>query len=185
MIINHQTIQPMKMLLLFVVCCFTLSGYAQKGYPVPPDAPHRLFYIQHNRNHNTFVYDANVLANKTLHAKEPIDIYRITYTKGGKKEELSGIQRKMAYGVTCSKQKNGQYEFCLVSFPGKKLYLKHGTDGKYIVTTTINGKELILDKVYLSMKNDSVLNPELDYAEFSGKCPKTGKEVKERYYPKA
>lgn len=170
-------------LLFFVLWAGVTSGHAQKGYPAPPDTPGRLFYIQHSRNHNTFVYDAK-LTGKTLDAKEPIDIYRITYTKGGKKEELTGIQRRMAYGITCSKMKNGHYEFCLVSFPGKKLYLKPGTNGKYIVTTTINGKEMVLDRVFLSMKNDSVLNPDLDYAEFCGKCPKTGKEIKEKFYPK-
>lgn len=176
---------PMKtLLLLFVLWAGVPCMHAQKGYPVPPDTPGRLFYIQHNRNHNTFVYDAN-LKGKALDADEPIDVYRITYTKGGKKEGLSAIQRRMAYGVTCSKMKNGHYEFCLVSFPGKKLYLKPGTDGKYIVTTTINGKDMVLDRVFLSMKNDSVLNPELEYAEFCGKCPKTGKEIKEKFYPKA
>jgi hypothetical protein len=172
-------------LLLFFLWAGMVAGHAQKGYPVPPDAPGRLFYIQHNRNHNTFVYDANLTSGKTLNAKEPIDVYRITYTKGGKKEELSGIQRKMAYGVTCSRLKNGHYEFCLVSFPGKKLYLKPGADGKYIVTTTINGKEMILQRIFLATKNDSIFNPELEYAEFYGKCPKTGKEIKERINPKA
>ncbi|OYQ43406.1 hypothetical protein CHU92_03455 [Flavobacterium cyanobacteriorum] len=176
----------MKAVLLLVISVIgAISMHAQKGYPVPPESPDRLFYIQHNRNHNTFVYDANVGANKTLNAKEPIDIYRIAYTKGGKKEELSGMQRKLAYGVTCSRLSNGTFEFCLVSFPDKKLYLKHGSDGRYVVTTTINGREMILHRIFLATKNDSLLSPKLDYADFYGKCPKTGREIKERFYIKA
>lgn len=169
---------------LLVFCAAPLLSVLQKGYPVPPESPARLFYIQHDRNHNTFVYDANLLANKSLHAKEPIDIYRIVYTDGGKKEALSGLQRKMAYGVTCSKLHNGHFEFCLVSFPGKKFYLKPGTDGRHVVTTTINGKEMVLNRIFLATKNESVLNPKLDYADFYGKCAKSGKEMRERMLPK-
>src|SRR4051812_38725197 len=110
------------LLFLFLVsaniCC------AQDGYPVPPNNPGRLFYIQHANNHNTFVYDANLLNSKSLDNNSPINVYRINYKKGGIKEELSGLQRKMAYGVSITKAAANLFDFTLAAYPTKKFTLK-------------------------------------------------------------
>ena len=168
----------MKIHLYLILFLLTAAGLcAQEGYPEPKLEANRLFYIQHSNSHNTFVYDANFIKPKQLHATEPIKIYRITYTKGGIREELSSIQRKMAYGIDILKKSSSMVEFKLVSYAAKSLTLKFKPDGTPYVTVIVNGKELILRKMFLSCNK---IGTSVKTIDFYGKNIATGKEVCER-----
>lgn len=156
-----------------------LPGF-QEGYPVPADAPGRLFYIQHSSNHNTYVYDANLTADKKLNTANPIYVYRIDYTKGGVKGELTGVQRKMAYGVKVSKADSKSCEFTLAAYEEKTLHLKLDKNSKPYVAVEVNGKTLMLSKLFLKLKGAM----SVEYIEFSGKDQATGKQVSEKLYLK-
>lgn len=178
MLTNCNTMKKIY-LLLFI----SISMQAQKGYPTPAMADNHLFYIQHSQNHNTFVYEAN-FTNKRFDDVEPIKIHRIAYTKGGVKEELTKLQRKLAYGIEIQKLKENHYEFSLVSYPGKKLYMEIGPKDKPHVKTTVNGKKMILSKMFLSMEESKSLKPKVEYIDFYGIDPESKKEIKERFYMK-
>lgn len=165
----------------FLILCISINAQAQKGYPTPEKSANHLFYIQHSQNHNTFVYEAN-FTNKKFNITEPIKIHRIAYTKGGGKEELTKMQRNLAYGIDIKKKKENHYEFCLVSYPEKKLYLEINESGKPQVKTIINGKKITLHKMYLAMQKGS-LKPKIEYIDFSG-IDENNKEIKERFYTK-
>ena len=166
--------------LLFFI---SIISQAQNTHPIPEKSASHLFYIQHSQNHNTFVYEAN-FRNKKIEETEPIKIHRIAYTKGGEKEELTKMQRNLAYGIEIKKLKENHYEFTLVSYPEKKLYLEMNSKGKLQVRTTINGKKLILHKMFLSIKKGVSIKPKIEYIDFYGLCIDTGKEIKERFYVK-
>lgn len=168
-----------KITILFMLFGW-LSAQAQKGYPVPPDSATRLFYIQHSNNHNTFVYDAN-MAGKKLITANPVSVYRLCYTRGkaGLKEELSAIQRKMAYGITVSTADAASCTFTLAAYPEKKIAVRLEKDGRPYVTVNVNGKNIVLKKMFL-LVNKSGTN--VTYIDFYGKDAATGKEVVERFY---
>nr|WP_322624294.1 DUF4833 domain-containing protein [uncultured Flavobacterium sp.] len=169
----------MKQILGVFFALFPVLLLAQQGYPTPPDARHRLFYIQHSNNHNTFVYDANVTAQSKLDADDPIDVYRLTYekSKNGIREELTQVQRKMAYGVEINSADATLCEFTLAAYPAKKLVLRLGKDGKPYVTANVNGKNIIVKRLYLQMGK---LRTNVLHIDFYGKDIATGKEVSER-----
>ena len=166
-------------LLLFI----SINLQAQKSHPSPEKNANHLFYIQHSQNHNTFVYEAN-FSNKNFDESEPIKIHRIAYTKGGIKEELTKMQRSLAYGIDIKKLKENHYEFTLVSYPEKKLHLELNSKGKPQVRTTINGKKMILHKMFLNMQKGVALKPKIESIDFYGSDIETNKEIKERFYPK-
>lgn len=167
----------------FLLLCVSVAAHAQKGYPNPEKSIYHLFYIQHSQNHNTFVYEAN-FSNKKLSAVEPVKIHRIAYTKGGVKEELTKMQRNLAYGIEFKKIKENHYEFCLVSYPDKKLHLEIAEDGKPFVRTTVNGKKMILHKMFLNMQKGASIKPKIESIDFTGTEDGTQKEIKERFYVK-
>lgn len=150
----------------------------EQEYPVPPVGKNHLFYIQHSNNHNTFVYDANFTATKKLSETEPVKVYRITYTKGGIKEELSPMQRKLAYGIDCKKTAPNTFDCTLAAYPSKKLVLKLHQDGSPYVTVNVNDKNIVLKKMFL-LVNKTGTN--VTYIDFYGKDNATGKEIKERF----
>ncbi|CAM3529082.1 hypothetical protein FSS13T_20780 [Flavobacterium saliperosum S13] len=171
----------MKKILLLLVFSHVI-GLAQKGYPIPPDADERLFYIQHSDNHNTFVYDVNFSENNKVNDIEPIRIYRIAYTKGGVKEELSSMQRKFAYGITFKKIKESHYEFTLVAYPEKKLYLELDSKGKPQVKTIVNGKKMIVRRMFITKSATKSVKPKIDFIDFYGNNEIGNGEMKERFY---
>ncbi|HJV18657.1 MAG TPA: DUF4833 domain-containing protein [Sediminibacterium sp.] len=139
----------MKFLLLTLFSLFVFGAFSQKDYPVPPETPNQLFYIQHSKNHNTYVYDANMDAGQKLQEKEPVNIYRIIYTEGGIKKGLTNVQRKLAYGLHTQKIADNCYEMNLVSYPGMKFYLRQNQEGKAFVETVVNKQTIILKRLFL------------------------------------
>ncbi|MFP9100672.1 DUF4833 domain-containing protein [Flavobacterium sp. RHBU_24] len=172
----------MKRMLLFLLLCQALPAFAQKGYPVPTEDVSRLFYIQHSNNHNTFVYDAN-MAGKKLNTADPVSVYRLCYTKGktGLKEELSGIQRKMAYGITLTSAEAASCTFTLAAYPAKKIAVHLDKNGRPYAAVHVNGKNIVLKKMFL-LVNKSGTN--VVHIDFYGKDAATGKDVVERFYVK-
>ncbi len=173
----------MKTLILLLTLTVLVSGKKQMSYPVPPDSPVRLFYIQHSRNTNTYVYDAN-LKGKSFDTAEPVNVYRIMYAEDGKKAPLTAIQRKLAYGLSAKALGNNKYECNLAALPSKKLMLRLDSHGKPQVTVNCNGQDMVLTKLFIKNANDAnPLKTEVQYIDFTGRHPKTGIEIKERFYP--
>ncbi|MFV0150008.1 DUF4833 domain-containing protein [Empedobacter falsenii] len=159
---------------------FSVVLFAQEGYPTPPKSVNRLFYIQHNDNKNTFVYDASFSAKGLLNENEPVDIYRILYAENGEKKPLTSIQKKLAYGLEIIKKEKNVYQLSLVSYPIQKLILKLDNENKPIVQTTVNNKLITLNRVFLKQKKGTAgLSVKLEYILFYGK-DKNGKSIQEK-----
>ncbi|MFL9845578.1 DUF4833 domain-containing protein [Flavobacterium rhizosphaerae] len=166
----------MKFYTITILIFSLFMGQAQQGYPVPPAARGHLFYIQHSNNHNTYVYDAN-FAGKKINASDPVTVYCIAFSDDGEKKELTAIQRKMAYGITVIKADGNTCEFVLAAYEQKSLFLKIGKDGKPYVTVHVNGKNIILQRIFLQTKGMGV---KIEYIKFYGKDAATGKDIVEQ-----
>jgi hypothetical protein len=173
----------MRFFLLFSAFFLMFGLFAQDNYPVPPLTENRLFYIQHSKNFNTYVYDANFLIPKNLNEKEPVQVYRIVYTEGGIKKPLTIFQRKLAYGIESFKISPNFYKLKLVAYSGFQLVMKIGQDGKAFVETTVNNQTIILTRMFLKMKEGrSDFNPKLEYVLFYG-FDNNGNKTSLRFVP--
>lgn len=173
----------MRKLVLFLQLLVVNFVSAQKEYPIPPITENRLFYIQHDGNHNTYVYDADFIKANLLNDLKPVTIYRIVYTEGGVKKKLTRIQETLAYGLDIKKINDNHYELSLVSYPNQKLYLRVNKNGKAYVETVINGKKMTLNRMFLlSNKQTSGLNNRLDCVLFYGKDI-SGKNISAKFIP--
>jgi hypothetical protein len=152
-------------------------------YPALPASISRLFYVQRSSNANTIVYELKMGSNGLPDADEPVHPYWIRYTEGGKKENLSYIQRKFAYGVNAKALGNGKYDIRFVSYKKFPLTLMKGTDGKYHIFATISQRQFIVNRIFVKIEGGSFWVPNVRYVEFKGTDPATGKEVTERFKP--
>lgn len=169
----------MKNIIFFVSVMVSLAMCPlQDGYPVPPDCPSRMFYIQHSNGHNTFVYDANFASGKALLENDPIHVYRINYKKGGVKEELTSMQRRMAYGVEFAKTGSNTFDFTLAAYPSKKMTLKLCNQNNPRVSVHINGKTIHLKRMFLFCNK---LGTSVSSINFYGKDAASGKDITENY----
>ncbi|QEE51409.1 DUF4833 domain-containing protein [Flavobacterium alkalisoli] len=169
----------MKNQLLIILFIISMPAcLAQEGYPEPPDTHKRLFYIQHSKNHNTYVYDANFSSSTRINDSDPIDVYQIDYKKDGTREELTALQRKMAYGITFNRVSENRFEFTLAAYPEKTLTLALHS-GHPVVTVNINGKDIQLERMFLHC---NALGTGVSKIEFYGKDLKTKKKLTEIMY---
>ena len=166
----------MNKLLILFFCLLGQVFFAQDNYPVPPQNKHRLFYIQHNQNTNTYVYDANV-ENGKLKTSEPIYVYRMVYAEDGSKKELTGIQRRLAYGIKILSSDDQKTTFHLNGYPTLhwELTLKNG---KYQASVTVNKTPIVVEKMFVQTKEITTV----DYILISGKNSKN-QEVTEKFIP--
>ena len=146
---------------------------------MPEGNPNQLFYLQRTPNTNTIVYELNYKDGK-LNADEPVHVFWIRYGEKGQKAELSGIQRKFAYGINASKIADESFELHFTSYKKAVMYLKRTTDSKYAVYSTINQKPAILLKIFLKINGGSFWSPNIEYAELTGLDPDNGNVVTEK-----
>lgn len=170
---------------LLIICSLAGALAAQDGYPRPPVPAENLFYIQRSGNHNTIVYDANLTNDKRFNPKKPVSIYWIRYTNGGAKEDLTFIQRTLAYGVSVKSLGDNYYEFHFVSYAKKKFILYLDAAGNPCAKLEVNGKQIVIRKIFISIEEKSrwSLAPKIEYVEFYGSDPYSGKSLYEKFYP--
>ena len=180
--------------LFLVAILFTFNGLAQKNkptppasveqFPVPPMSSVSLFYIQRSSNINTIIYDANLGADKKLDPKNPVHTYWLRYTEGGKKQELTGIQRSLAYGLhtKATSGEPGSYDGYFFAYRKRKFVVKMNAKGEPVALFPINGKMQILKKIFVKV-DESGMMPSVVYVELWGRDVTTDKEVYEKFKP--
>jgi hypothetical protein len=188
---NNHTASDVKPNMKRILLLTFLLGHALaiianpvERFPSPPDSPVRLFYIQRSSNANTVIYDANILTNKALNAKDPVHTYWIRYGEKGQKEELSTIQRTLAYGLYTDaiKTEVNAFEGYFLAYRKRKFVVKLDPKGTPIALFPINGKLQILKRVFVSV-DESHMMPSVNYIELFGKDQISGKDVYERFKP--
>jgi hypothetical protein len=175
-----------KIILLILFLCIIVSKTilvnAQDNYPVPFKTDKMLFYLQRSHNRNTIIYDLNTSPNGELNKEKPICIYWIRYEEGGRKAELSFLQKK-AFGVRCraSDIANDCYIVHVNNFDKREIFLSRTDIGDYKAFVTINHEMAELICAYIESENNSIGIPlSIKFIEFHGISLKSGKTISEK-----
>jgi len=160
----------MKECLIILTSLLFISNLsAQEGYP-KPTVKNLLFYIQHNRGKNTFIYQPNFSKPGILNDNSPILVKRQLFDQSGEIKSLTSVQRKFAYGVHTKKIDHNYYEVALVAYPNQKLYLRLDKHHQAFVETTLHGKYLKVERLFIHQREGtSGLNTKVDHITFYGK----------------
>ncbi|MCQ2258985.1 MAG: DUF4833 domain-containing protein [Bacteroidaceae bacterium] len=149
--------------LLFSICTFA----AGEG---------RLFFIERSKNSNIVCYDV-VVKNNTLDTSKPLDVYWIKNEEDGKREGLSLIERKLAYGYKVVSKGNNEATIKLSAYDKQSVRICKQKN-KWVALITIKGKECQLTKLYVKAKPTNSLS--VEYVELRGISTATGEEVVDR-----
>ena len=164
----------------FCFLLFSAGCFAQEGYPEPEKTTNPLFYIQHSKNHNPYVYDAN-LSNGVLNITEPVTEYEIVYTDKGQKRPLSGLQRRMAYGIIVLDSTPDKYKLRLAASDKISFYLERSPKHGSRVCITVNNRKMLLDKMFVQLTNGFLgLRLKADFVLLYGRDFTTGTAVVEK-----
>lgn len=148
-----------------------------------PNEPKQLFYLQRDPDDNTVIYQLNTI-DGVVDADNPVNSYWIRYAEGGVRRDLNFLQRTMAYGVSHKSLSNGDFELRLAAYKSHPLRLSYCEKSEtYKVYTTINGREAVLERIFVRIEGGSMLSPNISYFELSGRDTATQAQVSERIKP--
>jgi hypothetical protein len=140
------------------------------------------FTIERNKNGNVVHYDACVAASNNVLSSEPVAVYRVL--ENGEKEELNVLERKYAYGIESQKDLgNGNAEIVLPALKDRRMTIEK-IDGAYRVLASIDGKESVLERVYVQSKDRFWGLPKVVYIDILGRSLQDNSPVEERIVPK-
>lgn len=163
-----------------------LKWDAEDGWPVPPAGPNRLFYIQRSSNANTIMYDAQLRKNGQFDPKEPVSVYWLRLAEQGQRQELSWIQRNLAYGIADPEKKgSGGLITNVVSYRKRKLNLLVDQGGKPMAQIQINGRMAKLHHVFVQIRDGQgpMGISKIAHVDIFGQDIPTGKPIHERFVP--
>jgi hypothetical protein len=141
-----------------------------------------LFFIERSKNKNLVQYDVRLTENRDLPDSRPVNAYWIL--ENGRREELNSIERKYAYGIV-RQEKLGKDKFkvILAAFKSLEIIVERMNDS-FKAVVFINGKESILQKIYIKSEERSAGLPKVLYVELLGRTKETGLPIKQRLAPK-
>jgi hypothetical protein len=148
----------------------------------------RFFYIERSSNANKVYYEARVASDGTWDKRDPVHVFWILWAKdssGKKREELSVLEKNMAYGLKISSGRiNDGYVANIVAFPDKPImFCMKG--GSVWAEAVIEGHNSFLDKIYVDIKESKLLPlPKVNYVVVSGRDAITGELRTEKIIPK-
>jgi len=150
--------------------------------PLPePKLKNLLFFLQRTPDANTVVYQLNLEKDGSLNEKYPVKASWIRYEENGAVKELSGIEKKFAYGVKCKALGNEAYEVRLVSYKKLPMYLlKSPGDQQYRLYIKDEGKDLLLKRVFVKVEGGSFWFPKVHYIDLFTIDSENGAQILKR-----
>lgn len=141
---------------------------------------HRLFVIERSKNANVVVYDA-LTDGHGLNPRRPLDAYWLLHAEAGQRDELSWLEKKLAYGHELqSKVTRDGFDMRLVSFERTLRVRLDG--GRPFAWTQVAGRRARLQRVFVQTDEGGV-RPSVQWVDVHGLDLKTRSPLSERLQP--
>jgi len=164
-------------LLLVILSLFPQSIYAASG-----DKAGHLFFIERSKNKNLVQYDIRLTENRDLPDSRPVNAYWIL--ENGRREELNSMEKNYGYGIVRQeKLDKDKFKVILAAFKGWEIIVER-INGSFKAVISINGRESILQKIYIKCEETRAGLPRVLYFELLGRTKEAGLPIKERIVPK-
>jgi len=140
-----------------------------------------LFSIERNKNKNYIQYDVRLTENSDLLNPSPVTVYWVL--ENGGQEELSSIERRYAYGIDSQKRvERNRFKIHLVALKDREIIVEK-MDGFYRALVPINGKQAVLERIYVESKERLTGLPKVLYVDLFGRTTEIGFPIRERIIP--
>ena len=135
-----------------------------------------LFFIERSKNKNLVQYDIRLTENRDLPDSGPVNAYWIL--ENGRREELNSMEKNYAYGIVRQeKLDKDKLKVILAAFQGWEIIVERINDS-FKAVIFINGKESILQKIYIKSEETRAAFPRVLYVELFGRIKETGLPIK-------
>jgi uncharacterized protein DUF4833 len=135
-----------------------------------------LFQIERSKNTNEIHYAAQVGKDGTLNAKEPVSAFWVMKAEDGRREGLTFMERKMAYGVDVT-ARGAEFDLKLAAAPERAIKLMN-VGGRWRAQTLLNGKSAYLSRIFIQTKEGGMM-PTVVSIDLYGEDAASGKTIQE------
>jgi hypothetical protein len=168
--------------LIIILSAVILSFVSWSTFAVSWNKFDHLFFIERSKNKNCVQYDVRLMKNNDLPASSPVNAYWVL--ENGEHEELTLIERKYAYGIhSQEKLEQNKFRILLVTLKHREIIIEK-MNGSFGAVVSINGKQSILERVYIESKERLTGLPEVLYIDLFGWTKERGFPISERIIPK-
>ena len=159
-----------------------LNVFPQSVFAVSEEKVSHLFFIERSKNKNLVQYDIRLKENADLSDRRPINVYWIL--ENGRREELNPIEREYAYGIVRQeKLDKDKFKLIVAGLKGLEIIVERMNDS-FKATISINGKESVLEKIYIKSEEKLTRLPKVLYIDLFGRTKEMGLPIKERIAPR-
>ena len=167
---------------VIVLLLVILSLFPQSIFAVSGDKVSHLFFIERSKNKNLVQYDISHAENSDLPDLRPVNVYWVL--ENGRHENLNPIEREYAYGIVHQeKLDENKFKVILAGLKGLEIIVERMNDS-FKAMISINGRESILEKIYIKSEEKRTGLPKVLYIDLFGRTKETGLPIKERIAPK-
>ncbi len=160
---------------LLSICLIVLLFSSFKTMPNDKStSKYSLFNVGRSKDANEIFYDINLNSSGELNVENPIDIYWIKKTDGNRKEPLTWIQKKYAYGIKFLSVNHSKAIFQFVSYSERTLTLKKSKNGDFKVYLQSNNKEVEIKRIFVQIDGGTFWFPAVSKIEVKGYDANTG-----------
>lgn len=162
----------MKKTVGFFLIFFCLNALFAENKNIP------LFHIERNKNEGIVCYELQIKDN-AIDAKAPIHAYWKNPHKNGSTNELSLLQKKLAYGVSVKNVDKNTVTFTMTAYPERQVKVVYNQE-KQIANAyiSINGTQHLLAKLYIHATPPAYRS--VEYVILDGFEVETNQKVSER-----
>jgi len=141
-----------------------------------------LFFIERSKNKNYVQYDVRLTKNNDLPASSPVTAYWVL--ENGKNQELTLLERQYAYGIDSQEElEQNKFRVFLVALKDREVIVEK-MNGSFGAVVSINGKQSILERVYIESQERWTGLPKVLYIDLFGWTKGRGFPIRERIIPK-
>ena len=126
-----------------------------------------LFIIARSTNANIVRYDIHRRPDGQLDTLHPVEAYWLMLAENGRREDLSWMEREMAYGFSVSRVSTTGFSIRLVAFKQREIQVQL-QGASYRARVAIAGKPAILNRIFVQTEERGGLLPRVRFVELQG-----------------
>ena len=141
-----------------------------------------LFSIARSKNANVVHYEARVARDGVLDRSRPLTAYWVMRAEDGRREGLTWLEERFAYGWSASFDTRGELLVRLRAFSQREIRVFRAGNGSFRALARIADRAAVLERIYVASDGGG-LSPTVHYVDLFGTTFGEGRRVTERIRP--
>lgn len=188
---KHRNMKSTLCQAYVIICAIGLSSLLAGAVSAPISTSKKistsatkeqLFTLGRSTDPNEIIYEASLCQQFQFDVKNPLNVYWLLHTENERTKPLTWPQRKFGFGLKVSSATHSEIICHFAAFSKRTLSVRnhHGKMKAFIMS---NGREMILNRVFLQVEGGSFWVPNITQVTLYLSDPASGQKQQEHLTP--